>query len=912
MSDTTNQALAAALQLAALGWPVFPVHTPVVNGEVVRCSCGKADCTSVGKHPNTRHGIKDATTDPEQIKRWWRTWPDANIGVAVGKGCGEHGVFVLDVDPRHDGDKSLQSLEAQHGPLPRTIRARTGGGGEHFFFRHPGGNVKNITGLAPGLDIKVDGGYVVVAPSLHASGGSYAWQKGCEPWADGCEFAEAPNWLVDLVQSADTPRVSRPKSNSSLGRLGKLGRSRKGGGSAGSGADSVVIEGARNDTLTSEAGRLRRQGLDEAEIRLLLRDANAQHCRPPLSEDEVDSIARSVAAYPKGAAQPSDKRQGVEYEMTEWGIVWNKPTANGVTQVALSNFTACIVGDIVQDDGVEYRRQLEISARVDGRQTTFSIPVEQFKSMHWPLIHLGCGAVIYPGHGAENRAAAAIQLASKSPERRTEYMHIGWREIDGQNVYLHAGGAITSYSRSGGGEEGAASSATPLLTSNPSLKAFALPEPPAPHSQELIAAVRSVVKMADVAPDRITLPLLAGVFRAALGLPDFSLFIVGRTNTFKSELAALAQRFFGPKMGARNLPGSWTSTGNALEDLAFLTKDALLVIDDFKPSGDPSLDARLHALADRVLRASGNGSGRQRMRADGTLRSVRPPRALIVSTGEELPRGESLRTRMLILELRPGEVNSKSLTHCQKEGNDGQYALVIAAFCQWLAGSLSKVQAELAHRSQLLREQWSGKPGLLGRHFTALAELQAVFEIVLRFVQETTGEEAITAERATAFSERMNRALEMIAIEQAVNSASADPVERYLDLLRDALASGRAHLCDSSGDVPPQPEMFGWQFTPEGQPRPRGNQIGWIDGNDVYLLPDAAYKAANESAPAHQGVAIAEKTLRRRLDERGLLAATDDERQTKTVRRTLQGVRQNVLQLRASTLLPGSGLEAPA
>src|SRR5262249_44034411 len=147
----------------------------------------------------------------------------------------------------------------------------------------------------------------------------------------------------------------------------------------------------------------------------------------------------------------------------------------------------------------------------------------------------------------------------------------------------------------------------------------------------------------DLAPDRITVPLLGAAYRAALGPCDCAEHLSGPTGVGKTELVALAQQHYGASMDARHLPGSWASTGNALEGLAFAAADALLSVDDFAPGGTSADVARMRREADRLLRAQGNRAGRQRMRADGTLRPAKPPRGLILSTGEDVPRGQSLR-----------------------------------------------------------------------------------------------------------------------------------------------------------------------------------------------------------------------------------------------------------------------------
>lgn len=262
--------LDAALDYAARGWRVFPCHTP---GEGGRCSCMNRDCDSVGKHPRTRRGLHDATTDAEQIRRWWRMWPDANIAIVTGGG-----LLVLDVDPRNDGDMSLAEMEDAHGEL-RTLTARTGGGGLHFYFAGPE-DARTHLGFRAGLDLKAGGGYVVAPPSLHASGRRYEWQP------DAPETAQQmPAWLLAEVQRAS------PNGN--------------GKGARAPAVEDRIPAGARNQTLASIAGTLRRRGLDADEIAAALLEINAKRCDPPLDEGEARAIAASIGRYPAGPAVPS-------------------------------------------------------------------------------------------------------------------------------------------------------------------------------------------------------------------------------------------------------------------------------------------------------------------------------------------------------------------------------------------------------------------------------------------------------------------------------------------------------------------------------------------------------------------------------------------------------------------------------
>jgi hypothetical protein len=177
----------AALRYAANGWPVFPCHG-VANGS---CNCRVADCASPGKHPRVAAGLRSASTDPAQIERWWQRSPSSNIGVRTGA---ESGLVVLDIDPSHGGSRSIKTLIDRHGELSAVPRVRTGSGGWHLFFAHPGEPVRNSAGrLGAGLDVRGDGGYVIAPPSEHVSGGHYRWE------IEAAALPPLPDWLFTLL-----------------------------------------------------------------------------------------------------------------------------------------------------------------------------------------------------------------------------------------------------------------------------------------------------------------------------------------------------------------------------------------------------------------------------------------------------------------------------------------------------------------------------------------------------------------------------------------------------------------------------------------------------------------------------------------------------------------------------------------
>jgi hypothetical protein len=250
------------------------------------CSCGKSGCEHVGKHPRTKHGFHDATTDEAAIRQWWTQWPDANTGIATGA---TSGLVVLDIDPRHGGGETLVNIERQHGSLPHTVKVRTGGGGQHVYFAHPGGKVKSRT-IAPGIDVKADGGYIVAPPSSHASGRRYEWEASSHP--DDIALAPPPGWLLDMMRSRASG--SRP---------------------APSGEAPEIRDGKRNTTLISLAGTMRRRGMGESAIVAALREENRQRCKPPLPEDEVAKIATSSMRYPSAPGYEGTAADGHDHEL---------------------------------------------------------------------------------------------------------------------------------------------------------------------------------------------------------------------------------------------------------------------------------------------------------------------------------------------------------------------------------------------------------------------------------------------------------------------------------------------------------------------------------------------------------------------------------------------------------------------
>lgn len=238
-TEDRDRRWAAALRYAAHGWPVVPLASPAGQG----CSCPAGpDCSSIGKHPRTRDGLYDAATDPDQITRWWHQWPDANIGIVTDQASG---IVVLDID-LPDGPTSLAQLQHDHGTLPPTLTQRTGSGGWQLVFTRPDGGMRNRAGMVAGIDVRGDGGYIVVPPSMHACGDRYRWTDRTPP-------APPPNWLIDKIRPPTRPPFPEQAAAVSASVGDRYGRAAL----AGELSDLArAPEGTRNHTLNRAAFRL--------------------------------------------------------------------------------------------------------------------------------------------------------------------------------------------------------------------------------------------------------------------------------------------------------------------------------------------------------------------------------------------------------------------------------------------------------------------------------------------------------------------------------------------------------------------------------------------------------------------------------------------------------------------------------
>lgn len=300
-SDFTR--LSDAQAAIASSFAILPLYWIKKNG---RCSCGDSKCDSPGKHPLKNlapNGYKNATKDSKVVGKWWAAFPEANIGIV----CGEiSSIIVLDVDPRNGGMKSLKELQRVHGQLVETYRVLTPGtkkhgSGRHYYFAYSKellAQLKSSTDKLPGLDVQADKRYVLAPGSNHVNG---EYQIVGSPIA-ACESKIFIHPPLAMPVAAAAPVVADT-------------------------SDLIIEKGQRNDVLAKVAGGWRRTGMEQDVLAAALLTYNQTHCRPPLEDREVRTIATSMARY-----EPAPEAVGLSDD--DLALMFSKEHADNLRYVA--------------------------------------------------------------------------------------------------------------------------------------------------------------------------------------------------------------------------------------------------------------------------------------------------------------------------------------------------------------------------------------------------------------------------------------------------------------------------------------------------------------------------------------------------------------------------------------------------
>lgn len=561
-------------------------------------------------------------------------------------------------------------------------------------------------------------------------------------------------------------------------------------------------------------------------------------------------------------------------------------------RMQLANFSAWIAKEIRVMDGINTDTTL-IMAGKRGKTLLPEVRINgaQFHTMAWVMQQWGTQCVIFPMANVREDLRAAIQIHSEA-EVKTIYRYIGWNLTAHGRQYLHKDGAITAK-----GLDQTVSVELP-----PELSRYQLHE----RFNEKEAFLASLDLVNTMPPD-IGWILWTATFAPLLGPVDFAVHVTGRTGSFKSEMMSLFQCHYGQAMDARHLPGSWSSTANALEAQAYLAANAVFVVDDFVPSGTTWQQKSYQTNADKIIRAQGNQAGRARLTDTSNLQQTYYPRGIIFSTGEDTPEGHSVRARMMIMELTPGDILPEKLSIAQ--GNREKFPSCTYHVIRDLCG-LQPDKCDITRESERIRNQHltvghTRTPSIIGR-LSATGLWMLNYGVRRKLIREPD---------AKVLATQMLASIIQCGERQKIYLETADPIEIFKAGLRQAVGSLANHLRKWNGGIPPKPISMGWSADNINDDIPNyrshGPTIGWVraDKDELYLEVNLGFNAVQKACG--NDLTLSKQTLLKRLKDGALVSRIDAGRGRNTIRIICDGHLRQVICLRLSQVFEMDNDETP-
>lgn len=518
----------------------------------------------------------------------------------------------------------------------------------------------------------------------------------------------------------------------------------------------------------------------------------------------------AIAALPEAPLPDPDPLADTRFFARDGRFYLRQPTRDGMdADVPLTNFTARAEEEIIVDDGWDQTRYVVLSGQLEGGHTLPRVQVPAGKSLNldWIPDKWGYSPIIRSGPGAKDNVREIMQRLSTGlgMGHRVVYGHTGWRQLDGVWRFLMPGGAV--------GTDGID---VELMTP---YARYSLPN----HPEHVLEGAKASLRFLDVGARLVTIPILALAYLAPLQsilMPAFTVWLRANTGSFKSTLCALVLSHFG-EFQYNTPPATWEATARGLERYLFDLKDVVAWVDDFNPrQSEREMNAQ-NAKADAILRSLGNLQGRLRMRADLSLQKTYLPRAMLISTGEIYPTGESVIARTLVIEYQRAQIDVPRLTQAQREAH--LYREAMAGFVMWLGERYEQRQAELPKALHELRARATeGSAREHARTPGALAALQVAIDLMGEFMCDIG---AATSEEMEALSDEAWETLQEIGRQQKARLQEESPVEQFFNILDTLLSQHKVEFHRRGVDQHP---TYGVDL------------IGWYDNERLYLDPAAS------------------------------------------------------------------------
>ncbi len=474
----------------------------------------------------------------------------------------------------------------------------------------------------------------------------------------------------------------------------------------------------------------------------------------------------------------SEALQAIEFCNYYSGKLWQ---INPKGDVPVADFLPVPIEDIVYDDGAEQSRFFKIKGLKKIKGEVIELPAiiiraEDCASMNWVTANWGFDANIFSPLQTRKDTLRSIMfmVGQKKAVQKTIYTHTGWRENNGSWFYLHGGGAI--------GKENVE------VHLDNKLSAFDL----SGEKHNFISVSDAVCDFMRVSKPEVMYPIAATLFLSPLNEflkqagyePLFVLFLLGRTQSRKSTLAALALSFFG-KFTASALPSSFKDTANAIEKKGYLLKDMLMVVDDYHPVSDSYIRKNMEQIMQSIVRGYGDRTGRDRMNTDIKLRGGYAPRGNIIVTGEDFPNiGQSGAARSFIVELMPSDVPvSDYLNKAQHYAAEGYFTDFMREYINWLIPQTDELPKKLKQKFlDYRRDALDGNFSGLGRTGDNVAWLMIGFEYFSKFLCYS---HIISEEEQKLFLQQAWEVFTNLALKQIEKSVEETPTQMFVSAIRD-------------------------------------------------------------------------------------------------------------------------------
>lgn len=542
-------------------------------------------------------------------------------------------------------------------------------------------------------------------------------------------------------------------------------------------------------------------------------------------------------------------------------------------QVLLCNFAAWPIREILKDNGASQDRYLELQGLLQDRTPLppRRISLAEFlEKPTWAGLAWGAKAAIRPREEKEIRYC--IQRIAQGIPETVVYTHLGWRQIGGSWVYLHAGGAIGPESIE--------------VEISDRLRRYSLPK----EVTDLKKALRVSLLILKLGPKRIMIPLYALVWLTPLleplrqaGIePGFVTYVWGTTGSFKSTIIALLLSHYG-NFGPKSLPASFRDTPKSIEEMAFQTKDTLLVVDDLYPAKDPRERAKLEGVLEYLTRNQGDRQGRGRLNSNIALVSGHPPRGLALCSGEIMPLTGSSLARNLVLHLLKEDINQEKLTQTQAQKD--LFSQAMRGYLEWLAPQIDELPSHFTEDFERLREDAKKASKTRTRHRRLDEMIAHLFLGLNTFILFATSQRALSQKEAADLLQEAWETLNQVADEMAQVAEREEPTKRFFEALQELQTLGRIYFANMEDE------------TPEIAERTLGAvKVGWgPDGKGVYYLlwGPVWEQVIKYLRTQEEGISLSKNSLLDSIEQQGLLDRTQAER--RVIKKKIAGEQYRVL-----------------